>query len=86
MTDLRQGVSPFQHRLLDHMEEQAAIALAEGPYDHGSFDDRIMVALGYGRIAQKTPRLDQKCEMLIATAALLMDCGEEIALLLKDRG
>lgn len=80
MTDLRQGVTPTQHEVLDRIEQQAEIHLAEGY--QGNFQDGLEAARLYANAAAKLNKLSLKREAAISAAALLIDAADEIGRLI----
>lgn len=80
MTDLRQGVTPTQHAVLDRVEQQHAIQMAEG-YE-SDFQECLEVARNFAAVAAKSRSLAGKREAAIMAAAMLIDAADEIGRLI----
>ncbi len=81
MTDLRQGVTPTQHAVLDLIEREAASWA-----DEDEFDIRIAKASRHALRAQDSRSLTAKRNSAIRAAAMLIDAADEIARLLPPDG
>lgn len=79
MTDLRQGVTPTQHAVLDKIEANAM----DWP---GDFNRRLAMGRGYAADATRMNRLADKRSAAILAAALLIDAAEEITRLIGEPG
>lgn len=79
MTDLRQGVTPTQHAVLDLIEQRA-----EEWQDAFDFDDKLIRAISAARQAQITSRLTTKRQFAIEAAARLIDVADEISRLMES--
>ncbi len=77
MTDLRQGVTPTQHEVLDLIEERAAIWSTAW-----DFEERLKHGAGRALMAHDRTNLIAKRQNAITAAALLIDAADEIARLI----
>lgn len=81
MTDLRQGVTPTQHAVLDLIEERAAIWSTEW-----DFEQRIRLGSAQALLAHGCVSLKQKMDLAITAAALLIHAADEINRLIAAPG
>lgn len=77
MTDLRQGVTPTQHEVLDLIDERAAIWSTTW-----DFEERLNHAAGRALMAHDRTNLLAKRQSAIVAAALLIDAADEITRLI----
>lgn len=84
-TDLRHGVTPTQHLVLDRIEAQSVNIL---PEDHDpdlwpdDWQERLNVARAFAKVAVTNASLAHKYDAAISAAALLIDAADEIARLI----
>lgn len=81
MTDLRQGVTPTQHAVLDLIEERAAEWSAQF-----SFQKKLELGRNTARGAASSKRLEAQLRYAITAAALLIDAADEISRLIAAPG
>jgi hypothetical protein len=79
MDDLRQGVTPTQHAVLD-LIEAAAACWAES-YD---FEAQLAQATKVARTASRLNTLSKKREAAIEAAARLIDAADQIGRLMQE--
>ncbi len=77
MTDLRQGVTPTQHEVLDLIEERAAIWSTTW-----DFNERLFHGASNALAAVSSNSLKHKRLSAIHAAALLIDAADEISRLI----
>lgn len=77
MSDLRQGVTPSQHAVLDMIETRATEW-----FTAWTWEQRIHVGMLEARRAENRTRLKDKLEHAITAAAILMDAADELARLI----
>lgn len=78
MTDLRQGVTPTQHEVLDLIEERAVIWATQW-----DFEEQLNHAAGRALMAHDRTNLHGKRQSAIVAAALLINAADEIRRLLE---
>jgi hypothetical protein len=81
MTDLRQGVTPTQHEVLDLIETSAP-AWA----DELDFEEQLKLAANLADVACKMTLLSRKRRFAIEAAARLIDAADEIGRLITLDG
>lgn len=77
MSDLRQGVTPTQHAVLDMIEASATEWSTSW-----NWEQRIHVGMLEARRAESRTGLKDKLEHAITAAAILMDAADELARLI----
>lgn len=77
MTDLRQGITPTQHEVLDLIEERATIWSTTW-----DFEERLRHGAGRALMAKERTNLIAKRQNAIIAAALLIDAADEISRLI----
>lgn len=77
MTDLREGVTPTQHEVLDLIEERATACSTIW-----DFEERLKHGAGRALMAKDRTNLIAKRQNAIIAAALLIDAADEIARLI----
>lgn len=77
MTDVRQGVTPTQHEVLDLIEERATTWSTIW-----DFEERLNHGAGRALMAKDRTNLIAKRQNAIIAAALLIDAADEIARLI----
>jgi hypothetical protein len=80
MTDLRQGVTPTQHEVLDMIEERAVEWSAKM-----TWEEKLADARGCAADATRLTSLKQKRLSAIVAAALLIDAADEISRLIDAK-
>ncbi len=78
MNDLRQGVTPTQHEVLDLIERD----VTEWP---GDFEERLRLGRGKAADATRYSMLHAKRRAAIEAAAYLIDAADEIGRLIEAR-
>lgn len=81
MTDLRQGVTPTQHAVLDMIETHAA---EWG--DLYDFEEQLRKGWDRARLASRVSLLSKKRRLAIEAAARLIDAADEIGRMLSLDG
>lgn len=78
MTDLRQGITPTVHEVLDLIEQRAEIWSTKW-----DFEERLKHGAGRALVAQDRSNLLAKRQSAIIAAALLIDAADEISRLIN---
>lgn len=77
-TDLRQGITPTQHAVLDLIEQRAELWAELGDFDH-----RLQLAKKFAKTAgNRLGRIRSRRNAALCAAGLLIDAADEMARLL----
>lgn len=81
MNDLRQGVTPTQHAVLDLIEERAALWSAAWDWE-----ERLHHGAAQAQLAKQNASLKIQMMHAMTAAALLIDAADEISRLIEITG